>query len=58
MNDLAPPRPSSRKAAEERRLGVGDNELLAVLIGHGTAGVSALSLAKLRSCHWPVVPMD
>ncbi len=46
MNDLAPHDRPREKLQKSGVSALGDNELLAVLIGHGTAGVSALSLAN------------
>jgi DNA repair protein RadC len=46
MIDLAP-RDRPREKLEQRGVGaLGDNELLAVLIGHGAAGASTLTLAN------------
>ena len=46
MRDLAPEDRPREKLAERGQGALGDNELLAVLIGHGTGGESALAVAN------------
>jgi len=46
MNDLAPQDRPREKMARAGIGALGDNELLAVLIGHGLAGTSALAIAN------------
>jgi DNA repair protein RadC len=46
MRDLAPQDRPREKLAERGQGALGDNELLAVLIGHGTGGASALDVAN------------
>ncbi|MFI5176959.1 MAG: DNA repair protein RadC [Vicinamibacterales bacterium] len=46
MNDLAPQDRPREKMERAGTGALGDNELLAVLIGHGLAGASALTLAN------------
>jgi DNA repair protein RadC len=46
MNDLAPEDRPREKMERAGAGSLGDNELLAVLIGHGPAGASALSIAN------------
>jgi DNA repair protein RadC len=46
MRDLAPQDRPREKLAERGQGALGDNELLAVLIGHGTSGASALEVAN------------
>ncbi len=46
MNGLSPDDRPREKLAEQGKGALGDNELLAVLLGHGTRGVSALDLAN------------
>jgi DNA repair protein RadC len=46
MNDLAPHDRPREKLQKSGVTALGDNELLAVLIGHGTSGATALSLAN------------
>ena len=46
MNDLAPSDRPREKLSERGPAALGSNELLAVLIGHGHAGASALDLAN------------
>ena len=46
MNNLAPHDRPREKLQKSGASALGDNELLAVLIGHGTSGATALSLAN------------
>ncbi len=46
MKDLAPQDRPREKLADRGQAALGDNELLAVLIGHGNGGASALDLAN------------
>jgi len=46
MNDLAPEDRPREKMSRGGAHALGDNELLAVLIGHGPAGTSALAIAN------------
>ena len=46
MKGLAPEDRPREKLADRGQAALGDNELLAVLIGHGTGGVSTLDLAN------------
>ncbi|AMY10201.1 DNA repair protein RadC [Luteitalea pratensis] len=46
MIGLAPQDRPREKLAEQGKAALGDNELLAVLLGHGAAGITALDLAN------------
>ncbi|MGV3517146.1 MAG: UPF0758 domain-containing protein, partial [Luteitalea sp.] len=46
MKDLAPQDRPREKLADRGKGALGDNELLAVLLGHGTGGATALDLAN------------
>ena len=46
MRDLAPQDRPREKLADRGKGALGDNELLAVLLGHGTGGATALDLAN------------
>ena len=46
MIGLAPQDRPREKLAEQGKAALGDNELLAVLLGHGAAGITALDLRK------------
>ena len=46
MTDLAPQDRPREKLEKRGASALGDNELVAVLIGHGTLGTSALTLAN------------
>ena len=46
MIGLAPQDRPREKLAEQGKAALGDNELLAVLLGHGAPGVTALDLAN------------
>jgi DNA repair protein RadC len=46
MSGLAPQDRPREKLAEQGKAALGDNELLAVLLGHGAPGIAALDLAN------------